>query len=102
MNPAGIFFGLFGPQSMTYSTGGKADMHIQVRLYSHLKRHAPEGKMVFPLNLPAGATVKTVLEHLELNDQVQKIILVNGRPAQGDTILDEGDLVVVFPVVEGG
>ncbi|MDZ7758646.1 MAG: MoaD/ThiS family protein [Desulfovermiculus sp.] len=77
-------------------------MHIQVRLYSHLKRHAPEGKALFSLDLPTGSTVKTVLEHLELNDQVRKIVLINGRPAQADTRLQDLDVVVVFPVAEGG
>lgn len=77
-------------------------MHIQVRLYSHLKRHAPEGKSEFALDLPAGSTVATLLEHLELNDQIQKIVLINGRPAKAGTIVQDHDLVVAFPVAEGG
>ncbi|MFO7878205.1 MAG: MoaD/ThiS family protein [Desulfovermiculus sp.] len=77
-------------------------MHIELKIYSHLKRHAPQGRTSFSLDLPHGTSVAVLMEHLELNDQIQKIILVNGRPARADTILDEGDLVVVFPVVEGG
>ena len=77
-------------------------MHIQVRLYSHLKRHAPEDKALFSLDLPSGSPVKTVLEHLELNDQVRKIVLINGRPAQADTIVQDHDVIVIFPVAEGG
>jgi len=77
-------------------------MHIELKIYSHLQRHAPQGRTSFSYDLPHGTSVAALLHHLELNDPIQKIILVNGRPAQGDTILGEGDLVVVFPVVEGG
>ena len=77
-------------------------MHIQVRLYSHLKRHAPEGKAVLSLDMPRGCTVGTVLKELNLNDNVGKITLINGRPAQGDTVLQDQDLLVVFPVADGG
>ncbi|MFP4258083.1 MAG: MoaD/ThiS family protein [Desulfovermiculus sp.] len=78
-------------------------MHIELKIYSHLQRHAPQGRTSFSYDLPQGTSVAALMEHLELNnDQADKIILVNGRPAQGDKTLDAGDLVVVFPVVEGG
>lgn len=79
------------------------NMHIELKIYSHLQRHAPQGRTSFSYDLPQGTSVDALMEHLELNnDQADKIILVNGRPAQGDKTLDAGDLVVVFPVVEGG
>lgn len=77
-------------------------MKIQVKLYSHYKKHAPNGKAVFHLDMTTESTVENVIVHLQLDDQVPKVILVNGRPAQMDTKLYENDVIVVFPVVEGG
>lgn len=77
-------------------------MHIQVKLYSHIKRHAPNGRAVLYLDMPKDSTVADVMKHLQLHDQVPKIILVHGRPAQMDTNLSDEDVLVVFPVAEGG
>lgn len=77
-------------------------MHIQVKLYSHIKRHAPNGQAVFHLDMPEDSTVAHVIKHLQLDDQVPKVILVHGRPAQMDAKLSDKDIIAVFPVTEGG
>ena len=54
------------------------------------------------IDLTEGDQVTQVLEILRIPPEVEKVILVNGRPAQRDFILNEGDKVVLFPPVAGG
>ncbi|MGM0759165.1 MAG: MoaD/ThiS family protein [Thermodesulfobacteriota bacterium] len=52
--------------------------------------------------MPEDSTVAHVIKHLQLDDQVPKVILVHGRPAQMDAKLSDKDIIAVFPVTEGG
>ena len=54
------------------------------------------------MDLIEGDQLARVLEILGMPPEVEKVMLVNGRPAQLDSILNEGDKVVLFPPVAGG
>jgi len=54
------------------------------------------------LELKEGDRLGRVLEILGMPPAVEKVMLINGRPANLDTILNEGDKVVLFPPVAGG
>lgn len=78
-------------------------MKIRVSLFANLRQYAPEGEDgVFEIELDSGGTAGRLIETLEVPSTVQKVILVNGRHADEDTQLADGDAVTLFPTMEGG
>lgn len=51
---------------------------------------------------PEGSRVEAVVEELQLPSQHFGIILVNGVHAARETVLKEGDSLVLMPIVDGG
>jgi molybdopterin converting factor small subunit len=51
---------------------------------------------------PEGASVQAVVNSLGLPRQHFGIVLVNGFHAGSDTLLAEGDQLVIMPIVDGG
>jgi len=51
---------------------------------------------------PEGASVQVVVNSLDLPQQHFGIVLVNGVHADSDTLLAEGDQLVIMPIVDGG
>jgi len=77
-------------------------MRIHVTLYSEFKQFAPGGRGSFDLDLPPGASLGHCFEQLTIPENSAYTALVNGRRANRDTLLREGDTLVVFPLVCGG
>jgi molybdopterin converting factor small subunit len=77
-------------------------MKVQISMYATLKRYAPGDGGNFELNLAAGARVKTLTERLKIPRTVERVILINGRPADDATPLTDGDEITIFPPIEGG
>ena len=77
-------------------------MKVTVQLYATLRKYGPPQEGAFPVDLVEGDRVARVLEILGISTDVEKVILVNGRPAEQDSVLGEGDKVVLFPPVAGG
>ena len=77
-------------------------IRVKVHLFANLRRYGPGGKGVAELQLGLNATVGLVIEALNLPPQVQRVILVNGRHANEDNPLTDGDEVVLFPPLAGG
>ena len=48
--------------------------------------------------LPEGATIHDLIEKLSLPLEAIKIIFLNGREAETDTVLHDGDQVALSPV----
>ena len=49
-------------------------------------------------DLPEGATIHDLIEKLSLPLEAIKIIFLNGREAETDTVLHDGDQVALSPV----
>jgi molybdopterin converting factor small subunit len=77
-------------------------MRILVTLYSEFKQFAPGGTGSFDLDLPPGADLGHCFEHLNIPENSEYTALVNGRRADRNTPLNEGDTLVVFPLICGG
>jgi len=77
-------------------------IHVEVRLYSTLRRYAPVGGEASFLELPPGSTVASAINALGIPDKTPKVVLLNGRHALPSDCLREGDRLVFFPPVEGG
>ncbi|MFO7707324.1 MAG: MoaD/ThiS family protein [Desulfobacterales bacterium] len=77
-------------------------MKVQVNTFANLRDYAPDGRGPVDLALPSGATVADLLAALRIPPAVQAVMLVNGRRADAATPLNNGDIVTLFPPMEGG
>jgi molybdopterin converting factor small subunit len=76
-------------------------MQIEVKLYGDAKKHAPGEKAQFQMTLQPGATLKDALHALAIPSE-RYTSLINGRRADDDVLLKDGDTLVSFPLVSGG
>ncbi len=79
-------------------------MKVTARVYATLRRYLPEETAHNPmeLELPDGTTVGELLNHLGLPQDAVKVVFVNGRHAEFEQVLADGDRVGIFPPVAGG
>ena len=80
-------------------------MQITVRLLSGMRKYLPNagtGIDTCELDMNDGATVGTLLEHLNIPREKPKTILINRSFADVSRELNEGDTVSVFEPVSGG
>ena len=54
------------------------------------------------LKYPVGIKVQDIINDLQLPQQHFGIVLINGAHADINTVVTEGDHVVLMPVVDGG
>lgn len=74
-------------------------MKITVKLYAVLQigRFAEK-----ELDYPVGAHVGDVVKDLALPAEHVDILLVNGRHVDRESLLQDGDILSLLPMVEGG
>mgnify|MGYP001772771961 CR=1 FL=1 len=80
-------------------------MKVTARVYATLKRYLPEEQANndVEFELPAGTTVRELIENfLKIPPEAVKVVFVNGKHADMDQVLNDGDRVGVFPPVAGG
>ncbi len=77
-------------------------MRVQIRLFSNVRQYAPDDGGSFQLELGVGATVHRLVEKLEIPSSVKLVILVNGYHGNENTVLADGDTVILFPPMAGG
>jgi len=79
-------------------------MEIEVRLFATLQDLVPKKNHshFFSVEIERGSTAAAVLYKLKIPKKTAKIILVNGRYSSEDTVLEEGDILSVFPPLGGG
>lgn len=74
-------------------------MKITIKLFATLR----QGRFkVEEQELPAGTTVVNVIDKLSIPHTELGIIFLNGKHTELDTILNEQDVLAVFPPVGGG
>ena len=78
------------------------NMNVHVSLFANLRDYSPGGEGSFDLRFAAGVIVADLVTALHIPPVVQAVILVNGRRADFDTVLNDGDSVTLFPPMEGG
>jgi sulfur carrier protein ThiS len=78
-------------------------MTVHVKLFSRFRRRLPkEARGEADVELPQGATVAQLLQHLDISGRVH-LVSVNGEPEPDrERVLCEGDSVRIFPFVVGG
>lgn len=74
-------------------------MHITIRLFATLR--ANRGKVI-EQNYDHNPTCYEVLESLAIEEKDVAIFLVNGRDSCLSKVLEEDDILSIFPPVGGG
>lgn len=79
-------------------------MHIIVHLHSILQRQTPEGLLRrLEVELPEGSTIQELIEHLEIEIHPEHLLFaLNGRFAEIDQALADGDVVHLIVPISGG
>jgi molybdopterin converting factor small subunit len=79
-------------------------VRVEVRLFATLAGFLPadsrEGAAT--LDVPAGSTVRDVIQRLGVPVDLERVSLVNGTDAGPERTLQAGDVVTVFPPLSGG
>lgn len=80
-------------------------MRVTVKLYATLREYAPAGSEIgasFEVRFD-GRTLSELIQHLGFEMGRAKIVMINGiRVLDMNTLLNEDDLIVIFPPVGGG
>ena len=74
---------------------------IQVKAYGILKKHL-DGKDKAEFSLERGSTVSNLFRKLRKTRSDRWMVVVNGKIATENTILNEGDIVSIFEAIAGG
>lgn len=77
-------------------------VQIAVRLQGHLKHFRPDRLERFAVEVPAGATVRQLIDASAVPWDEVGLVAVNGAQAGDDAVLQDGDEVVLVPPMEGG
>ena len=79
-------------------------MQVQVKLFANLCRYFNNilPGIPFQVEMPEGATLSDLVNHLKLPREEVKVFFVNGRARPLDWTLEPGDEVGIFPLVAGG
>ncbi len=74
-------------------------MRITVKLHASLRPYgrSDSGCGLFPLETTEKATVREVIRELGIPPEKVRMILVNGRGVDSDSILSNGDRIALFP-----
>lgn len=79
-------------------------MRVTAHLHTILQRQTPDGLVRrLDVDLPGGSRVDDLLLALEITLPLESLLLaVNGRVADPEQILKEGDQVNIMPAISGG
>lgn len=74
-------------------------MQVQVKLFAFFR----EGRFIKEdRELPDGTTAGDVVDSLGIDRDEVGVLMCNSRHCQFDTVLQEGDVYAIFPVIGGG
>lgn len=79
-------------------------MVVTVHLHTVLQRQTSEGLVSqLDVSIPPKSTINDLLTQLEINYPLDSLLLVvNGRLAEVDHILQEGNQINLMPAISGG
>jgi len=80
-------------------------MIVEVKVFAALRHHIPPSDDQLENDkwrMPEGVTVLQVLEKLNIPEEEAKVFLINGRNVEKMIVLNEGDVLHIFPLMAGG
>jgi molybdopterin converting factor small subunit len=77
---------------------------VHTKLFATLRRYRPGLQLgeAFPVELPDGATVGSLIQQIGLPESEVKVVFVNALFRESAHVLADGDEVGIFPPVGGG
>jgi molybdopterin synthase sulfur carrier subunit len=79
-------------------------MKVEIKLFANLAKLLPPGsqKKQAIIVVKKGATVNELLDKLKIPSDMTNVVMVNGVQRDKRAILNEGDVISVFPPIVGG
>lgn len=79
-------------------------MTVEIRLFATFRDFLPPGSNTFSFTkvLKEETTIEEVLRELKLPEDTPKIIILNGVHADAGRVLQDGDVLSLFPPIGGG
>lgn len=79
-------------------------IEVELRLFGSLRRFLNDRQIDVNglVQVNDGSTIDDIIKYLNIDRDETKIILVNGRPCELDSVLRDADRVAIFPAVVGG
>ncbi|MBP1774752.1 MAG: ThiamineS protein [candidate division NC10 bacterium] len=79
-------------------------MKVEIALYATLSKYLPPGSEQRKAMIAArdGATAREIMLQLGIPQDYPNILLVNGKQANSDTVLKDGESLAIFPPLAGG
>jgi len=79
-------------------------MNVEVALYATLSKYLPPGAEQRKAVIAArdGATAGEIMLQLGIPQEYPNVLLVNGKQANSDTVLKDGETLAIFPPLAGG
>ncbi len=79
-------------------------MNVQLKLFATLRQYLPPDSTggACSVRIPAGATVGDLLSQFGVPLDEHLIVVLHGRRADWEQVLQEGDTVSAFPAMSGG
>ncbi len=74
-------------------------MEITVKLFATLRKGRFDSKN---FNIAEGTTIYEILNDLKIQSEDAAIVFLNGKHAELDQILSDGDTISIFPPIGGG
>ena len=75
-------------------------MQIKIKLFASIRQQI--GKNEMKLNADDQKTVKDIIKSLSLSEQENYITMINGIHCKLDHVLNDGDVLSIFPMIAGG
>lgn len=73
-----------------------------MELQGYLDQYAPGEDATFPYEVPQGATVRDVLDRLQITGELASAVIVGGEATDTERTLAEGDRLTLIPPLAGG
>ena len=90
-----------GPRRRRRAYEQNAGMTITLHMHGNLRRFMPEGADRRAMDVPAGATVESVLRALGAEKDIW-LVAINNDTVERDAVLHEGDVLDCFEPVAAG
>lgn len=74
-------------------------MQVRIKLFAFFRegRFKEESR-----ELPDKTTVRQVVADLGIDEEEVGVLMINSRHCQFDTVIGDGDILAIFPVIGGG
>ncbi len=79
-------------------------MNVQLKLFATLRQYLPADSIggACDVQLAAGSTVRDLLSQFGVPLDEHLIVVLHGRRADWDQVLQPGDVISAFPAMSGG